>query len=496
MTTKGASFSYEEVIDLHTESDRVTVIGIHTPTGDTPRRMAPGLFSQFKKYKYLGCSVMMVPAATLPVDPLGVSYEAGEVPQIDPRDMLNPILFHGCHGNDLGNILNRIYSANAVEGSDLSQILGTDSSTLWSMFNSEEGTGTIPSPGLSLLESLYYRALTDRTWQKANIQRGFKKRGLHPRVYTLATNMQLMGEALYTGRYNAPAPFYGEDASDPYLGDGFDVTDPASNPVRFFTPRTQRLGWLDTRTVVGYDSKQSLGFVPDIIADAKIEGVIKDGTVETRLPKIYMGIILLPPAYKTEQYFRMIITHRFAFAGFRGISMSDLELRNPNYFNLNDKLSEGGSDEPDSPVVPDPGEPTVGQTVIAGFNNESPTPVKYGFARFYETRESSTPLIVISPEGDGPFFFRKVDDTIREHNSGLVGNLILRGLLDPFGTNDYPAIYLTEGGFRYRRANGNTFTTKTVSSIIEMFTDMGYAFDDEPMYDTLEMMFKAPITEV
>uniref|UniRef100_A0AAU6S500 Capsid protein n=1 Tax=Myotis mistacinus feces associated smacovirus 1 TaxID=3139999 RepID=A0AAU6S500_9VIRU len=278
MTTKGASFSYEEVIDLHTESDRVTVIGIHTPTGDTPRRMAPGLFSQFKKFRYLGCSVMMVPAATLPVDPLGVSYESGEVPHIDPRDMLNPILFHGCHGNDLGNILNRIYSANSVEGSDLSQILGTDSTTLWSMFNSEEGTGTIPDPGLSLLEALYYRALTDRTWQKANIQRGFKKRGLHPRVYTLATNMQLMGEALYSGRYNAPAPFEGDDATDPYLGDGFDVTDPSSNPVRFFTPRTQRLGWLDTRTVVGYDSKQSLGFIPDVIADSKIEGVIKDGT--------------------------------------------------------------------------------------------------------------------------------------------------------------------------------------------------------------------------
>lgn len=354
MTTKGASFSYEEVIDLHTESDRVTVIGIHTPTGDTPRRMAPGLFSQFKKYRYLGCSVMMVPAATLPVDPLGVSYEAGEVPQIDPRDMLNPILFHGCHGNDLGNILNRIYSANAVEGSDLSQILGSDSATFWSMFNSEEEGGIIPSPGLSLLESLYYRALTDRTWQKANIQRGFKKRGLHPRVYTLATNMQLMGEALYTGRYNAPAPFYGEDASDPYLGDGFNVTDPASNPVRFFTPRTQRLGWLDTRTVVGYDSKQSLGFVPDIIADAKIENVIKEGTVETTLPRIYMGVILLPPAYKTEQYFRMIITHRFAFAGFRGISMSDLELRNPNYFNLNDRMTSGDSDDPEPDPVPDP----------------------------------------------------------------------------------------------------------------------------------------------
>lgn len=28
---------------------------------------------------------------------------------MDPRDSLNPILFRGCHGNSLGNVLNSIY---------------------------------------------------------------------------------------------------------------------------------------------------------------------------------------------------------------------------------------------------------------------------------------------------------------------------------------------------------------------------------------------------
>lgn len=45
--------------------------------------------------------------------------------------------------------------------------------------------------------------------------------------------------------------------------------------------------------------------------------------VPNTIPKFYMGMIMLPPAYKTEQYFRLQINHNFAFKGFRGISMID-----------------------------------------------------------------------------------------------------------------------------------------------------------------------------
>lgn len=361
MTTKGASFQYEEIIDLHTESDRVTVIGIHTPTSDTPRRMAPGLFSQFKKFKYIGCDVVMVPAATLPVDPLGVSYEGGDT-VIDPRDMLNPILFHGCHGNDLGDILNRIYSAGAVEGSDLSNLLHTDSADFWSLMNNDpESSGF--DMDLSLLESLYYRALTDRTWQKAHIQRGFRKYGLHPRIYSLATNMQLQNAAfLGSEQFPAPAPFEGSMDVQPF-NVGMNMEDNPSYPVRFFTPRTVRLGWLDTRQVVGYSPSGDMGKVSLDNIQGTLETIVSGKTIDTKLPRIFMGVILLPPAYKTEQYFRMVITHKFAFAGFRGISMSELELgMPPNYRNLNPVMSDGGSDDPVTPDDPDP--PTPPEPVV------------------------------------------------------------------------------------------------------------------------------------
>lgn len=106
MTTQYATASYQEIIDLHTETDKVSVIGIHTPVTQTPYDMLQPFFDAFQKYHYDGCNLVMVPAARLPADPSQVSYGAGE-PPIDPRDLLNPILWHGCHGESLGSVLNQ-----------------------------------------------------------------------------------------------------------------------------------------------------------------------------------------------------------------------------------------------------------------------------------------------------------------------------------------------------------------------------------------------------
>jgi len=402
MTTQRAIFSYEEVIDLHTEADTVSVIGIHTPTGDTARKLCPGFFQQFKKYKYLGCSVALVPAATLPADPLSVSYEAGE-PTIDPRDMLNPIMFHGCHGNDIGNILNRLYSSGLADSSDLTQILHSDSTDFMSMYNGmDDGT-----PVLQILESLYYRALTDKTWKKANIQRGFRKSGLRPRIYSLATNMQLMGQTSL-GTQRAPGVIEGTvDLTDPF-NPNMDLEDPVVNPVRYFTPRTVPLGWLDTRQVVPYVAE---GTVEDVTFDElnnTITDLVKGKTVWNELPLIYMGIILMPPAYKTEQYFRMVINHHFAFAGFRGISMSnDMIEMPPNYEDWNEVISshEGGDDPPE----PEPVDPYY--TISADGRSIS-----------YFTDNSGTPKasITLTYSGSRSMAIMAADSTRVSQNTGLV----------------------------------------------------------------------------
>ena len=105
MTTQFATASYQEIIDINTEADKTSIIGIHTPNDAKPVNMLRGFWEQFRQFRYDGCSIQLVPAARLPADISQVGYGAGETP-IDMRDILNPIMFKGCHGNDLGVILN------------------------------------------------------------------------------------------------------------------------------------------------------------------------------------------------------------------------------------------------------------------------------------------------------------------------------------------------------------------------------------------------------
>lgn len=381
MATQKAFASYQEIMDLHTESDTVTAIGIHTPQGDTPRKMFGGFFDQFKKFKYIGASVTLVPAARLPVDPLGVSYEAGE-PTIDPRDVLNPILFHGCHGNDMGSILNKLYGNPTYEdASDSTDILlGSEATQI------DDYVGT--------MQRLYYMALTDNTWRKAHPQKGFRKSGLRPLVYSLASTRQIAPGSIVTGLADAYDVMGARLAdNDGSLGIGGDPDDGAPSGTgyltgvnyqspQFITPRLTSLGWLDTRNVLQKPHMITDPISSSEIGDASFETQLALATQnDVQLPKIFMGIILLPPAYKTEQYFRMIVNHHFAFKGFRGISLRNDQVGNGqlpgNVINANGGYDDSNSGwiEGDIPFEPspDPPSPSYGDITSASLVAENTT---------------------------------------------------------------------------------------------------------------------------
>lgn len=326
MATRKVRASYQEIIDMHTEADHVTAVGIHTPTGDFPHKMFKGYFEQYKKYKYLGCSIKFIPLARLPVDPLQVGFESGE--QMNPVDLANPILFHGCHGDDLGVILNSLY--------------GNDDGISDSLVGLDGGMNyPLDVQGAYLrgfMERLYYKALTDKSWKKAHIQRGFQKSGLRPLVYSLATNRQIM-----------PSLALGEDVktldSDEFGDPVWEIEHqgdvhrlPVENRMQLFTPRLTRLGWMDTRNVITTPT------LIDPISDVDDEpgAILKALNSEmnyAQLPKLFMGCILLPPSTSPngfKQYFRVIINHYFAFAQFRGISFQPDALEVPTYWNKND----------------------------------------------------------------------------------------------------------------------------------------------------------------
>lgn len=290
--------TYQEVYDIKTNSGKVSVLGIHTPSGAVPSTMLSGFYEMYSKVKYQGCSLQLVPAARLPIDALQITLEEGEN-SIDPRDILNPLLFRGCHGESINDILDTMMVPYGLSW--------TGDSVDEHQFN------------LDALENMYYQALTDDAFLKSPISSPFRKDELYPLVYNVATNYQLALSKDGT----SPGPGVVSDGSVqglrvPLAGvqgfvndsDTFQIT---GGNQQWFSSGMHRMDWLDTHNRVGNSQT--------------------DLTPVTLIPKIFMGILILPPAYKTVQYFRMILTHHFMFKDFRPRSLQGDYSSVPGYYN-------------------------------------------------------------------------------------------------------------------------------------------------------------------
>lgn len=333
MATQYANATYTEVIDLQTVADKISIIGIHTPVGRPAYHRLKGFFTQFRKYKYNGIkSLVMVPAAQLPVDPLGLTGVVGTTDTMDPRDSLNPILFHGCHGESLTQVLDTIYRATnyvssgantTSDGGDVS-----DSAEKYDMNISND-----------LFQ--YYSKLTDSSWRKFGIQSGVKLKKLHPLVHQVVQNMPTLPGAMSSEQFQANTGLFQTsyaNTSDSYKVNSHYVNDVQLNDHLENLPsvpvgETDRVrgvvngDYVSTNAVVPVYKQQftnrltSLGWLPTALVGNNSEPV--DSRICT-LPRIFMGIMVLPPAYNVEQYFRMVITHSFSFKEFTStLSLAD-----------------------------------------------------------------------------------------------------------------------------------------------------------------------------
>lgn len=286
MTTNYAKAKYQEIYDINTVSDSVSVIGIHTPIGNKPRQMLAGFFTQFRKYKYAGCSVVATPAARLPLDIMNIALESGQQ-GANPKDVFNPILVRGCHGDNLTAALNSIYRGGFTnEGSTL----GMD----------QPGMNVTPTGGLTW-EQMYYRMLQDPSFKKFSMSSGIKLAGLHPMIYNVATDKQIMPSESNPniGKLQYVPASDGEEFTGATSGSvpSPDGTANIGITPQFFTNRLQSLGWLDTRQIL-------------------------NGTIQTSepaytvLPRIMMAVCVLPPAYRVSTAMRFVVTHFFEFKEF------------------------------------------------------------------------------------------------------------------------------------------------------------------------------------
>lgn len=337
--------SISEIYDLSTSVGQGTVLKVHTPTGMNVKRHLAGLFLQYKKFRYVGAKVTLVPASTLPADPLQLGYEEGE-PTIDPRDMVNPILWRFYHGeamltDSIPRDFPTPYGSTSTPGRDYK---GTSLDEYH--YDNEVDSDT----GRDNVDLIYPMCLMDPSFKKAGVQSGFST-FVKPYVYNVVTNQQILSNQLFYNTANDvvfdnnKADLAIGDASYPYSSDNSVleaqnegaswVPDksvlPASQNtgVSVFTNRLTRLGFMDTVTRVwtgiktssadkSWPSQFDFGEYP--VENASIDPMAVSAgnfALQTYLPNVPMLYVMMPPAYKTQFYFRLLVKHYFEFAGFR-----------------------------------------------------------------------------------------------------------------------------------------------------------------------------------
>lgn len=325
MATNLVKAKFQEIYDFGTVSGRTTILGIHTPQGYRVQKLLGGFFRQFRKVKYAGCSVTMVPAAQLPADPAQVSFEAGAL-TVDPRDLLNPILFHGCHGESMNEVLNQY-------------LVGQTPDTFTPTGQNDSVQEARPST--SDTEAGYYAALSDPSFRKFGIQSGAKV-SLKPMVHPLVLTNPMVpskshtdfvvkegGNPVYSSVTGVDTGKFVDAVSNASANQPFEgaITNPGGfspmgelNNLWGFTPQMfsnglRPLGWLPTTM---YPPATKAGVVP-IVTEQTATATVNawnTGIDVTTLPKLFMGIFILPPSYTQEMYFRLIINHYFEFKDF------------------------------------------------------------------------------------------------------------------------------------------------------------------------------------
>ena len=248
--------SYTYFLDLATSPDKIQVVGVSAGGMECMRRLLP-FFAAYKYYKLGHVKLKVVPASTLPVDPTGLSFEAGEN-TVDPRDQFNPGLVRITNGED---------------------ILVPD--------NMDQ----------------YYTLMLDRRWYKFQLQSGFSRFAV-PRVWRVA---QLHQDRFPGNTQNLPSlrdplrDVYNRQGVVTAGGDpnvNYTVLDEGSDPRGFFqVGNNLRLDWLPT------DSNNAWDITPTVPKFGRPAAV----------PEVPLITFVLPQAYKTKFFYRVYVTETVYF---------------------------------------------------------------------------------------------------------------------------------------------------------------------------------------
>lgn len=266
---------FQWFMDLSTSPDMMQVIQVTAGGVNVQKRLFP-FFSAYKYFKLGRVSLKFIPAATLPIDPTGLSYEAGEN-TVDPRDQFNPGLVRITNGENIAGDLEELFSSS------------------------------------DRAEPIYYNMMLDRRWFKFQLQSGMS-RSAFPKFWSVAQAKQsrLTGSVRphlsLTNTTNnemlvdPDGPLQVLDYAD---GSGRHVYD-MEDEIIMQTGRKEPMGWMPTDFFIKPAN-------PSPISTA-VSGENIPGTYGyNKVPEIDLITIVLPKAYKTKYFYRVYVEEEVYF---------------------------------------------------------------------------------------------------------------------------------------------------------------------------------------
>lgn len=272
-STNTIMMKFQSFMDISTKADGMQIITISAGGKNILERL-PAQFAAYKYYKIGNIAVKLVPASTLPVDPTGLSLEAGEN-TVDPRDQLTPGMMRITNGEDVFENI----SGLSVENQ----------------------------------HKLYNSMLLDPRWFKWMLQSGVKRHAT-PRYWQIGQLHQdkwpgSVINAPHVTRDSADDPYYADDTSYKSIyasGSGDAINNNlaglwdnnASSAYGIFqTGHKGVLGWMPTDSYQRFCTPDGLKSQDFLVSPPEVE-VMK---------------IILPPAHNTRYYYRMFITETVYF---------------------------------------------------------------------------------------------------------------------------------------------------------------------------------------
>lgn len=269
-------FRFQSFIDVSTSATSMQVLQWSVGGNEVIDR-CKHLFGAYKYFKLGKISVKMVPASTLPVDPLGLSYATDDPQTVDPRDQMNPGLVRITNGEDI------FTNISVMSASDQQKV--------------------------------YNAMMLDPRWSKFMLQSGFRRS-----AYPLYWQVGQLSQDKWPGATENIPWFNSGETSFNINSDGAGTIAVHNMCKQGSSPMTPLAGGSSARGLFQVGHRGKLGFLP---TDYFQEVFKSNGTSRltsagvNNVPEVSVITCVLPKAYKTIYYYRIFITEEVIFSGLR-----------------------------------------------------------------------------------------------------------------------------------------------------------------------------------